>query len=402
MKLSEELKWRGFWNQTTFQDPEILDGEKRTIYLGADPSADSLHIGHLSVYMMVRRFLDHGHKVVLLVGGGTGMIGDMRDTEERDLLSAQKVAQNTEALKAQVSKLFAGQDFEVVNNADWLSKIELIPFLRDIGKNFSMADLTSREFFKSRIDNGSGLSFAEFTYTLLQGYDFWYLHKTNGVSLQIGGSDQWGNLLSGVNLIRKKEGVEAFAMTAPLLINRSTGRKFGKSEGGALWLDASKTSPFKMYQFLLNSDDQSVFEYLKILTTLSKDEIKNIERQHSGNQHLRIAQKALAKNVVEIVHGKEVANNVVSATEVLFGGKDLETLKPEEIKILKTEIPIISKNKTISDILIELKLSKSKGEAKRLIAANSISFNGVKVLEDIKISQSGLLKKGKNSFILVD
>lgn len=402
MKLSEELKWRGFWNQTTFQDPEILDGEKRTIYLGADPSADSLHIGHLSVYMMVRRFLDHGHKVVLLVGGGTGMIGDMRDTEERDLLSAEKVTQNTEALKAQVSKLFAGQNFEVVNNANWLSRIELIPFLRDIGKNFSMADLTSREFFKSRIDNGSGLSFAEFTYTLLQGYDFWYLNKNKGVSLQIGGSDQWGNLLSGVNLIRKKEGVEAFAMTAPLLINRSTGRKFGKSEGGALWLDASKTSPFKMYQFLLNSDDQSVFEYLKILTTLSKDEIENIERQHSGNQHLRIAQKALAQNVVEIVHGKEVANNVVSATEVLFGGKDLETLKPEEIKILKTEIPIISKNKTISEILIELKLSKSKGEAKRLIAANSISFNGVKVLEDIKISQSGLLKKGKNSFVLVD
>ena len=402
MKLSEELKWRGFWNQTTFQDPEILDGEKRTIYLGADPSADSLHIGHLSVYMMVRRFLDYGHKVVLLVGGGTGMIGDMRDTEERDLLSAQKVAQNTEALKAQVSKLFAGQDFEVVNNADWLSKIELIPFLRDIGKNFSMTDLTSREFFKSRIDNGSGLSFAEFTYTLLQGYDFWYLHKNKGVSLQIGGSDQWGNLLSGVNLIRKKEGVEVFAMTAPLLINRSTGRKFGKSEGGALWLDASKTSPFKMYQFLLNSDDQSVFEYLKILTTLSKDEIENIERQHSGNQHLRIAQKALAKNVVEIVHGKKVANSVVSATEVLFGGKKIETLKPEEIKVLKTEIPTISKNKTISEILVESKLSKSKGEAKRLITANSISFNGVKVLEDIEISQAGLLKKGKNSFILVD
>lgn len=402
MKLSEELKWRGFWNQTTFQDPEILDGKKRTIYLGADPSADSLHIGHLSVYMMVRRFLDHGHKVVLLVGGGTGMIGDMRDTEERDLLSAEKVIQNTEALKTQVLKLFAGQDFEVVNNADWLSKIELIPFLRDIGKNFNMADLTSREFFKSRIDNGSGLSFAEFTYTLLQGYDFWHLYKNKGVSLQIGGSDQWGNLLSGVNLIRKKEGVEAFAMTAPLLINRSTGRKFGKSEGGALWLDASKTSPFKLYQFLLNSDDQSVFEYLKILTTLSKDEIENIERQHLENQHLRIAQKALAKNVVEIVHGKKVANSVVSATEVLFGGKKIETLKPEEIKVLKTEIPTISKNKTISEILVESKLSKSKGEAKRLIAANSISFNGVKVLEDIEISQAGLLKKGKNSFILVD
>lgn len=402
MKLSEELKWRGFWNQTTFQDSKVLDGEKRTVYLGADPSADSLHIGHLSVYMMVRRFLDHGHKVVLLIGGGTGMIGDMRDTEERQLLSPKIVAKNTEALKSQVSKLFAGQDFEVVNNADWLSKIELIPFLRDIGKNFNMVELTSRDFFKSRINNGSGLSFAEFTYTLLQGYDFWYLHKNNGVSLQIGGSDQWGNLLSGVNLIRKKEGAEVFAMTAPLLINRSTGRKFGKSEGGALWLDASKTSPFKMYQFLLNSDDQSVFEYLKILTTLSKEEIKTIEKNHQENQHLRIAQKALAKNVVEIVHGEEVAKNVISATEVLFGGKAFENLNKAEIEVLKYEIPVTSKDKTVSEILIETNFAKSKGEAKRLISANSISFNGNKLQEDIRITEKGLLKKGKNSFILID
>ena len=402
MKLSEELKWRGFWNQTTFQDSKVLDSEKRTIYLGADPSADSLHIGHLSVYMMVRRFLDHGHKVVLLIGGGTGMIGDMRDTEERQLLSPEIVAKNTEALKSQVSKLFAGQDFEVVNNADWLSKIELIPFLRDIGKNFNMAELTSRDFFKSRINNGSGLSFAEFTYTLLQGYDFWYLYKNNGVSLQIGGSDQWGNLLSGVNLIRKKEGAEVFAMTAPLLINRSTGRKFGKSEGGALWLDASKTSPFKMYQFLLNSDDQSVFEYLKILTTLSKEEIETIEKNHQENQHLRIAQKALAKNVVEIVHGEEVAKNVISATEVLFGGKAFENLTKAEIEVLKYEIPVASKDKTVSEILIETNFVKSKGEAKRLILANSISFNGDKLQEDIQITEKGLLKKGKNSFILIN
>ena len=402
MKLSEELKWRGFWNQTTFQDPEVLDSKKRIIYLGADPSADSLHIGHLSVYMMVRRFLDHGHKVVLLIGGGTGMIGDMRDTEERQLLSPEIVAKNTEALKSQVSKLFAGQDFEVVNNADWLSKIELIPFLRDIGKNFNMAELTSRDFFKSRINNGSGLSFAEFTYTLLQGYDFWYLYKNNGVSLQIGGSDQWGNLLSGVNLIRRKEGAEVFAMTAPLLINHSTGRKFGKSEGGALWLDASKTSPFKMYQFLLNSDDQSVFEYLKILTTLSKEEIEKIEKNHQENQHLRIAQKALAKNVVEIVHGKEIAKNVISATEVLFGGKAFENLTKAEIEVLKYEIPVAPKDKTVSEILIETNFAKSKGEAKRLISANSISFNGNKLQEDIRITEKGLLKKGKNSFILID
>ena len=402
MKLSEELKWRGFWNQTTFQDSKVLDGEKRTIYLGADPSADSLHIGHLSVYMMVRRFLDHGHKVVLLIGGGTGMIGDMRDTEERQLLSPEIVAKNTDALKSQVSKLFTGQDFEVVNNADWLSKIELIPFLRDIGKNFNMAELTSRDFFKSRINNGSGLSFAEFTYTLLQGYDFWYLYKNNGVSLQIGGSDQWGNLLSGVNLIRKKEGTEVFAMTAPLLINRSTGRKFGKSEGGALWLDASKTSPFKMYQFLLNSDDQSVFKYLKILTTLSKEEIETIEKNHQENQHLRIAQKALAKNVVEIIHGEEVAKNVISATEVLFGGKIFENLTKAEIEVLKYEIPVAPKDKTVSEILIEINFAKSKGEAKRLISANSISFNGNKLQEDIQITEKGLLKKGKNSFILID
>lgn len=401
MKLSEELKWRGFWNQTTFKDPEILDKEKLTIYLGADPSADSLHIGHLSVYMMVRRFLDHGHKVILLVGGGTGMIGDMRDTEERDLLSAEKVAKNTEALKKQVSKLFAGQDFEVVNNADWLSKIELIPFLRDIGKNFNMTELISRDFFKSRINNGNGLSFAEFTYTLLQGYDFWYLHKNKGVSLQVGGSDQWGNLLSGVNLIRKKVGDEVFAMTAPLLINRSTGRKFGKSEGGALWLDSSKTSPFKLYQFLLNSDDQSVFEYLKILTTLTKEEIESIEQDHLNNPHLRIAQKALAQNVVEIVHGKDNTKNVISATEVLFGGKEFNSLTSEEINVLKNELPSATKDQAITDILVNSETTKSKGEAKRLISGNAISFNGKKIHEDIEINQSGIVKKGKNNFILV-
>ncbi len=401
MKLSEELKWRGFWNQTTFKDPEILDKEKLTIYLGADPSADSLHIGHLSVYMMVRRFLDHGHKVILLVGGGTGMIGDMRDTEERDLLSAEKVAKNTEALKKQVSKLFAGQDFEVVNNADWLSKIELIPFLRDIGKNFNMTELISRDFFKSRINNGNGLSFAEFTYTLLQGYDFWYLHKNKGVSLQVGGSDQWGNLLSGVNLIRKKEGDEVFAMTAPLLINRSTGRKFGKSEGGALWLDSSKTSPFKLYQFLLNSDDQSVFEYLKILTTLTKEEIESVEQEHLNNPHLRIAQKALAQNVVEIVHGENTTKNVISATEVLFGGKEFNSLTSEEINILKNELPSTTKDQVITDILVNSETTKSKGEAKRLISGNAISFNGEKIHEDIEINQSGIVKKGKNNFILV-
>ena len=380
MKLSEELKWRGFWNQTTFQDESILDNQKHTIYLGTDPSADSLHIGHLSVYMMVRRFIDHGHKVILLVGGGTGMIGDMRDTEERSLLSVEQVKANTESLRKQVSNLFGGYDLEVVNNADWLQKIELIPFLRDTGKNFNMAELIGRDFFKSRISNGGGLSFAEFTYTLLQGYDFWWLNKNKGVTMQIGGSDQWGNLLSGVNLIRKKESKEAFAMTAPLLINRATGRKFGKSEGGAIWLDPKKTSPYKMYQFLLNSDDSSVFEYLKILTTLSPSEIDEIKK----------------------IHDEKVASDVISVTDLLFSGKTIDELSEQEINILSQELPTIdiSEAQNISDILLKSNIAKSKGEIKRLISGNAISVNNNKITEDITIEKPSIIKKGKNIFVL--
>ena len=223
MKLSEELKWRGFWNQTTFTDESVIDNTYFKLYLGTDPSADSLHVGHLAVYMMVRRFLERGHEVVLLVGGGTGIIGDMRDTEERELLALEEISKNTEALSKQVSKLFAGKNFTLVNNYDWLKDLQLLPFLRDIGKKFNMADLTSRDFFKARIGNGGGLSYAEFSYTLLQGYDFLHLSRELGVNLQIGGSDQWGNLLSGVELSRKADGREVFAMTAPLVINRPDG-----------------------------------------------------------------------------------------------------------------------------------------------------------------------------------
>ena len=272
MKLSEELKWRGFWNQTTFTDESVIDNTHFKLYLGTDPSADSLHVGHLAVYMMVRRFLERGHEVVLLVGGGTGIIGDMRDTEERELLALEEISKNTEALSKQVSKLFAGKDFTLVNNYDWLKDLQLLPFLRDIGKKFNMADLTSRDFFKARIRNGGGLSYAEFSYTLLQGYDFLHLSRELGVNLQIGGSDQWGNLLSGVELSRKADGREVFAMTAPLVINKSTGRKFGKSEGSAVWLDETKTSPYKFYQFWLNSDDAGAIDYLKLFTMLSKEE----------------------------------------------------------------------------------------------------------------------------------
>ncbi|MDO4902314.1 MAG: tyrosine--tRNA ligase [bacterium] len=401
MKLSEELKWRGFWNQTTFTDESVIDNTNFTLYLGTDPSADSLHVGHLAVYMMVRRFLDRGHKVVLLVGGGTGVIGDMRDTEERELLALEEISKNTLALSNQVSKLFSSKDFTLVNNHDWLKDLQLLPFLRDVGKKFNMAELTSRDFFKSRIKNGGGLSFAEFSYTLLQGYDFLHLNRNLGVNLQIGGSDQWGNLLSGVELIRKSDGKEVYAMTAPLVVNKSTGRKFGKSEGGAVWLDESKTSAYKFYQFWLNSDDAGAIDYLKLFTTLSKEEIEDIQARHTAEPHLRIAQKTLAHEVTTLIHGADRALEVEKATEILFGRGDFEQISPEVIEILTQEIPVASDTQSVISALTSTNTAKSAGEARRLISGNAISVNGIKITEDQQIATTSLIKKGKNTFVLV-
>ena len=401
MKLSEELKWRGFWNQTTFTDDKLIDSENFTLYLGTDPSADSLHVGHLAVYMMVRHFLERGHKVFLLVGGGTGMIGDMRDTEERSLLSYAEIEHNKRALKAQVSQIFAGRDFTLVDNADWLGNLELLPFLRDIGKNFNMADLIGREFFKARIDNGKGLSFAEFTYTLLQGYDFWHLFKHHGVNLQIGGSDQWGNLLSGVELIRKKENAEVYAMTAPLLINKSTGRKFGKSEGGAVWLDETKTSVYKFYQFWLNVDDESAIEYMKIFTMLDRDTIEAIAENHAVNPGARSAQKVLAREVTDIVHGVNRRESVERVTEVLFGGGDFRQLSDDDLDALAQEIPRVDVGVGVIEVLVVSGAVSSNGEAKRLLKSGAISLNGEKLTEDRAVNTTSLLKKGKNTFVLI-
>lgn len=401
MKLSEELKWRGFWNQTTFTDESVIDNTHFKLYLGTDPSADSLHVGHLAVYMMVRRFLERGHEVVLLVGGGTGIIGDMRDTEERELLALEEISKNTEALSKQVSKLFAGKDFTLVNNYDWLKDLQLLPFLRDIGKKFNMADLTSRDFFKARIGNGGGLSYAEFSYTLLQGYDFLHLSRELGVNLQIGGSDQWGNLLSGVELSRKADGREVFAMTAPLVINKSTGRKFGKSEGGAVWLDETKTSPYKFYQFWLNSDDAGAIDYLKLFTMLSKGEIEAIEREHSAAPHLRIAQKTLAREVTSLIHGADRVSSIEKVNSVLFGGVLASELSAEELEILADEIPSVKTGTDVISALTETGLARSAGEVKRLISASAISVNGEKITENLEISQVSLIKKGKNNFVLV-
>ena len=401
MQLSEELKWRGFWNQATFIDDGRIDSGNFTLYLGTDPSADSLHVGHLAVYMMVRHFLERGHKVFLLVGGGTGMIGDMRDTEERSLLSYTEIEHNKRALKAQVSQIFAGRDFTLVDNADWLGNLELIPFLRDIGKNFNMAELTAREFFKARISNGKGLSFAEFTYTLLQGYDFWYLFKHHGVNLQIGGSDQWGNLLSGVELIRKKENAEVYAMTAPLLINKSTGRKFGKSEGSAVWLDENKTSVYKFYQFWLNVDDESAIEYMKIFTMLDRDTIEAIAENHAVNPGARSAQKILAREVTDIVHGVNRRESVERVTEVLFGGGDFRQLSDDDLDALAKEIPRVDVGVGVIEALVVSGAVSSNGEAKRLLKSGAISLNGEKITEDQAVNTTSLLKKGKNTFVLI-
>ena len=401
MKLSEELQWRGFWNQTTFTDDKLIDSENFTLYLGTDPSADSLHVGHLAVYMMVRHFLECGHKVFLLVGGGTGMIGDMRDTEERNLLSYEEIEHNKQALKSQVSRIFAGRDFTLVDNADWLAELELLPFLRDIGKNFNMADLVSREFFKARINNGKGLSFAEFTYTLLQGYDFWHLFNQYGVNLQIGGSDQWGNLLSGVDLIRKKENAEVYAMTAPLLINKSTGRKFGKSEGGAVWLDENKTSVYKFYQFWLNVDDESAIEYMKIFTMLDRDTIEAIAENHAVNPGARSAQKVLAREVTDIVHGSARRESVERVTEVLFGGGDFKKLSDDDLGALAEEIPCVDAGIDVIEALVESGAVGSNGEAKRLLKSGAISLNGEKLAENKVVNDTSLLKKGKNTFVLI-
>ena len=402
MKLSEELKYRGFLGQNTFADPRLVDDKKFTLYLGTDPSADSLHVGHLAVYMLARRFLDRGHKVILLVGGGTGQVGDMRDTAERDLLSLEQIAKNKTALAGQISRLFSGQKFELVDNYDWLSKLNLLEFLRDTGKKFNMAELVQREFFKARISNGQ-LSFAEFTYTLLQGYDFNYLHENRGVNLQLGGSDQWGNILSGVELVRKTSGDEVFGMAAPLVINRATGRKFGKSEGGAVWLDPAKTSPYKFFQFWLNCDDDSAIDYLKLFTLLTPSKIDEIAQKHAQNPAERLAQKTLAREITTLVHGEKTAQNVENVSRILFGERNFVEISDAGIAILAREIPtfFLSDGAKISDVLANSKIAKSRGEARRLIAQNAVSLNGEKVAADAEIREKSLLKKGKNSFALV-
>ena len=400
MTLSEELSWRGFVNQTTLNSITDLDEKPLNFYWGCDPSADSLTIGNLAAGMMARVFMKHGYRATLLVGGATGMIGDPKDDEERSLKGLDEVEHNKKSIAGQYSQIFGDMAFELVDNYDWFKDVGYLQFLREVGKQFSMSQLLDREFVKSRVGEGkSGLSYAEFSYSLIQGYDFLHLFRTRGVTLQLCGADQWGNSLSGVELIRKNESAEAHVWSTPLIINKATGKKFGKSEGGAIWLDENKTSVFKYYQFWLNADDKGVIDYLKVYTPLEKEEIDRLETATKKNPGAREAQKALAYETTKLIHGADRAENARNASAALFGDTPFEQLLKEEIEMLKGELPTTASGDLVN-ALVTSGLAASNSEARRLIQSGAVSVNGTKVADEVSLSAPSLIKKGKNSFAL--
>jgi len=403
MKLSEELVWRGFVNQTTIKDLSMLDGEPISFYWGVDPSSDSMTIGNLAAAMMVRRFVDHGHKAYLLVGGATGMIGDPDGkADERNLKTLDEIAKNKAGIAAQYSTVFSGKDFTVVDNYDWFKDINYIDFLRTVGKNVPLSQMLGRDFVQSRIgEEGSGISYAEFSYSLIQGFDFVHLNREYGVTLQLCGADQWGNSVAGVDLLRRLDGKEAHVYSTPLIVNKTTGVKFGKSEDGAVWLDANKTSVFKFYQFWLNTDDAGAVDYLKVFTLLSPDEINDIAARHTENPRDRVAQKALAGAVTDLVHGVARRESVQRVTGALFGDTAFSDLNDDDIEALAGEIYTIGTGFSVVDALVTAGLASSNGEARRLIESDAVSVNGTKISADQTLDSRSLIKKGKNSFVLV-
>jgi tyrosyl-tRNA synthetase len=403
MKLSEELQWRGFVNQTTLSDLTELDGNPISFYFGVDPSADSMQIGNLAAAMMVRHFIDHGHRAFLLVGGATGMIGDPDGkADERNLKTLDEIAKNKAGIAAQYKQVFAGQKFELVDNYDWFKGIGYLDFLRNVGKHVPMSMMLGRDFVQSRLgENGAGISYAEFSYSLIQGFDFVHLYKNHGVTLQLCGADQWGNSIAGVDLIRRMEGGEAHVYSIPLIINKTTGVKFGKSEGGAIWLDPNKTSVYKFYQFWLNVDDAGVIDYAKVYTLFSKEEIDSLVEQQQQNPGARPAQRALAREVTTLVHGKDRCESVERVTEVLFGSRSFSDLDDQDLNTLAGEIPTVVTGKSIIESLVESGVAGSNGEARRLIASGAISVNGEKITDDFQLQTTALIKKGKNNFILI-
>jgi len=401
MTLSEELSWRGFSNQTTFANADGIN-EPRTFYLGVDPSASSMHIGNLAAVMLVKHLIKHGHKAIVLVGGATGMVGDPKEDTERELKTLDEIAVNKAGIAAQYRTLLEGESFELVDNYDWFKDIGYLSFLRDVGKYFSMTQLLDREFIKARIgEGGVGISYAEFSYSLIQGYDFLHLFRVKGATLQIGGSDQWGNMISGAQMIKKLDGAEAHVWTVPLVLDKSSGKKFGKSEGNAIWLDPEMTSPYKFYQFWLNADDEMARDLIKIFTMLDKETIDTLISEHDAAPHERKLQRRLAYEVTKLVHGEDVLSSVVRATDMLFSWTGEEMFGDvAALEILEKELPVAGPN-TIINILVLTGLSASNGEARRLIDGGAVSVNGMKISEDQDVSSPSLVKKGKNSFVLV-
>ncbi len=404
MKLSEELSWRGFTNQTTYKDVSALDSNPITFYWGVDPSADSMTVGNFAVAMMIRHFIDHGHKAILLVGGATGMIGDPDGKkQERNLLSVEDIERNKQAISAQYRRIFAGHEFEIVDNYDWFKGYGYLDFLREVGKHVPVRQMLGREFVQERLgDDGSGISYAEFSYALIQGYDFLHLYREKGASLQVAGSDQWGNCIAGVELIRRIAGGEAHIWTAPLVVNKSTGVKFGKSEGGAVWLDPNKTTPTAFYQFWINCDDLGVEDYLKIFTLLGREELEAIMRKQHENPGSRYAQTRLAKEVTRTVHGEESLLTAQRVTACLVGDASVGEADQQTLMALRAEIPSLKTQESSSllDALVESGLAASKGEARRLLQGNAISINGVKTSDENlnpRLFSNGrlLLRRGK-------
>lgn len=403
--LSQELQARGFVNQTTLKNPAQLDTQKFTFYLGVDPSATSMTIGNLAIIMLVRQFIKHRHKPVLLIGGATGLIGDPDGkAQERDLKSREQVEQNKQAIVAQYHKLLEGVEFTVVDNYDWFKDFGYIDFLRDVGKHVPMRTMLSREFVQSRLsEDGAGISYAEFSYSLIQGYDFVHLNRELGVNLQICGADQWGNSIAGVDLTRRINGNEVHIWSAPLVVNKTTGVKFGKSEAGAVWLDPALTTPTSFYQFWINVDDAGVEDYLKIYTDFSLDAIADIMREHNEDPSKRHAQTKLATGVTAIVHGSKIAGMANNLTNILTGKHAIGDISDQYIlEALREEVPAASIDQTgsIVDVLVQTNLASSNSDARRLIQSNAISINGQKVSRDIFEAsdfQNGklLLRKGK-------
>ncbi len=403
MTLSEELTWRGFTNQTTYKDTTTLDGDPITFYWGVDPSADSMQVGNFAMAMMVRHFINHGHKAILLVGGATGMIGDPDGKkQERDLKTLEEIQHNKDAIAAQYRKVFAGKDFEIVDNYDWFKGFGYLDFLRDVGKHVPMRQMLGREFVQSRLsDEGEGISYAEFSYSLIQGYDFLHLYREKGATLQVAGADQWGNSIAGVELIRRIAGGEAHVWTGPLVVNKSTGVKFGKSEAGAIWLDPAKTTPTEFYQFWINCDDAGVEDYLKIYTLLTKVEIDAIMTAHKADPGARIAQTHLAAEVTKLVHGDEAMQLAEIVTNVLTGKKPVGEAE-SVLEELRREIPTVTvaTDGSIIEALVATRLAASNSEARRLVQGNAISVNGQKVAREVfeaEDFQNGrlLLRRGK-------